>query len=63
MKGHQPEPDDWRPAAVPRFEIGKVADNHSVLDEGWSFLKDPRNEWPVNGQEWLFLRMFSSEDA
>ena len=63
FNSQQPEADDWRPAAVPRFDMSKMADNHSVLDEAWSFLQDPRNEWPVNGKEWLGLQMCSNEEV
>jgi hypothetical protein len=60
FKGHGCQPDDWRPAGVPRFDMDTIADNHAVVDAGWSFIRDPRNTWPVDGDEWLALRLFAS---
>lgn len=58
MTHEEPNTTGWRPADSPTFDISKISDNHRVLDEGWSFLKDGRNEWAVNGDRWMGMRMF-----
>jgi len=47
---------EWRPIGLPRFELKQIADNHSIMDEGWSFFADVRNEWAVNGATWMGQR-------
>nr|POE87058.1 atp-dependent dna helicase tlh1 [Quercus suber] len=51
-------PGEWKPEELPQFNIAKISDNHRVLDEGWNFLKDIRNEWPVDGETWMGMRLF-----
>jgi hypothetical protein len=53
--GH--ESPDWKPAILPRFDIRQISDNHAILDEGFSFLSDVRNVWPVNGERWMAGRI------
>jgi hypothetical protein len=58
----QPDPDgighpDWKPTALPRFDIGQISDNHAILDAGFSFVNDVRNLWPVDGQRWMAARV------
>ena len=48
---------EW-PEGLPRFDIRKIRDNHRILDEGWNFFKDVRNEWSVNGERWMGQRLF-----
>lgn len=56
-------PGEWKPSEMPRFDIGKISDNHRMLDEGWSFLKDVRNEWAVNGERWMGMRLFENSSV
>jgi hypothetical protein len=34
---------DWRAEDIPRFDIASIVDNHSVMDEGFSFVHNARN--------------------
>ena len=52
------DPREWKPESLPKFDNNQVADNHRVLDEGWSFLKDVRNKWAVDGERWMGMRLF-----
>lgn len=56
-----PDPSEWRPSELPRFDISKIADNHRVLDEGWNFFQDVRNEWAVDGEQWMGTRLFDDD--
>ena len=56
-----PDPSEWRPVTLPRFEMSKIADNHRILDEGWSFFKDVRNEWAVDSEKWMGSRLFDDD--
>ena len=51
-------PMDWRPAGLPQFHVAQIRDNHATMDEGWSFWKDVRNEWPVDGERYMGMRLF-----
>jgi len=50
---------DWRAEDMPRFDIASIVDNHSVMDEGFNFIHDARNPWPVEGKRWLGQRLFT----
>jgi len=50
---------DWRAEDMPRFDMSSIVDNHSVMDEGFSFIHDARNPWPVEGKRWLGQRLFT----
>jgi hypothetical protein len=50
---------DWRAEDMPRFDMASIVDNHSVMDEGFSFVHDARNQWPVEGKRWLCQRLFT----
>nr|OQO32516.1 hypothetical protein B0A51_00925 [Rachicladosporium sp. CCFEE 5018] len=52
--------EDWRPDRLPRTDINQIADNHAIADEGWSFLHDPRNKWPVDGRKWMGQQLFTN---
>ena len=43
--------DSWKPNGLLYFELSQLFDNPAELSEGWSFLKDSRNVWPVNRNE------------
>lgn len=60
-----PNPDsrEWRPVDLPRFDMNKIADNHRILDEGWSFFKDVRNKWPVDRESWMATRLFQDDSV
>jgi hypothetical protein len=34
---------------MPGFDLASIVDNHSVIDEGFNFVHDARNRWPVDG--------------
>jgi hypothetical protein len=34
---------DWRAEDILRFDIASIVNNHSVMDEGFSFVYDARN--------------------
>jgi hypothetical protein len=34
---------DWRAEDMLRFDMASIVDNHSVMDEGFSFVYDARN--------------------
>lgn len=53
---------EWRPIGLPRFELKQIADNHSIMDEGWSFFADVRNEWAVDGTTWMGQRALHEPD-
>ena len=50
---------DWRAEDMPRFDMASIVDNHSVMDEGFSFIHDARNQWPVDGKRWLGRQLFT----
>jgi hypothetical protein len=50
---------DWRVEDMPRFDIASIVDNHSVMDEGFSFVYDAHNAWSVDGKRWLGQRLFT----
>jgi hypothetical protein len=49
----------WRAEDMPRFDMASIVDNHSIMDEGYSFAHDARNPWPVEGKRWLGQRLFT----
>jgi hypothetical protein len=38
---------------VPTVDVGLLADNPVETSEGWSFLNDTRNVFPVDGRRWM----------
>ncbi|KAK5110579.1 hypothetical protein LTR85_000994 [Meristemomyces frigidus] len=54
------DPTTWRPEELPRFDVQQIRDDHAMMDEGWSFWKDVRNEWPVDGERYMGMRLFQS---
>jgi hypothetical protein len=50
---------DWQAEDMLRFDIASIVDNHSVMDEGFSFVHDARNPWLVDGKQWLGQRLFT----
>jgi len=46
---------------LPHLDISSLADNAAELSEGWNFLKDSRNKFPVDGERWMWRRMFAEE--
>ena len=44
---------------VPEIPWATLHDDPSNSSVGWSFLRDQRNRWPVDGQSWLFHRIQS----
>jgi superfamily II DNA helicase RecQ len=50
---------DWRAEDMPRFDMAGIVDNHAIMDEGFSFIHDARNPWPVDGKRWLGQRLFT----
>lgn len=41
---------DWQAEDMPRFEMTNIVDNYAVMDEGFSFVHDACNPWPVEGK-------------
>ena len=46
---------------LPALDLKSVCDNAAELSEGWNFLKDSRNEFTVDGERWMWRRMFVEE--
>jgi superfamily II DNA/RNA helicase len=51
----------WKPDGLPGFELSQLFDNPAELSEGWSFLKDSRNSWEVDGNAWMWERVLGIE--
>ncbi len=47
---------------LPVLDITKLADNAAELSEGWGFLRDSRNKFPIDGERWMWRRSFAEED-
>jgi hypothetical protein len=52
--------DEGRQA--PAIDIEKLVDNPVETSEGWSFLEDSRNEFPVDGKRWMWKRLVRGEE-
>jgi len=50
---------DWHAEDMPRFAMANIVDNPSVMDEGFNFIQDGRNAWPVDGKRWMGERLFT----
>lgn len=50
---------DWRAEDMPRFDMAGIVDNYAIMDEGFSFIHDARNLWPVDRKRWLGQRLFT----
>jgi hypothetical protein len=48
---------------VPTVDVGLLADNPVETSEGWSFLNDTRNVFPVDGRRWMLRRLASEPDG
>jgi len=46
---------------VPAIKVEKLEDDCSEDKVGWSFLDDPRNQWSVDGKQWLLNRVCQEE--
>lgn len=44
---------------VPSIYWDTLRDDMGNQEIGWSFLKDPRNRFSVDGQQWLFRQLLS----
>ena len=42
---------------VPQIPWFKIRDDPTNTEAGWSFLRDERTKWPVDGKSWLFERI------
>ena len=40
-------------AVLPALDLAYIFDNAAEITEGWSFLKDVRNTFEVDGTRWL----------
>jgi hypothetical protein len=38
-----PRISNWRAEDIPQFDMASIVNNHSVMDEGFSFIHDARN--------------------
>ena len=50
-----------REVQLPALDLKSVCDNAAELSEGRDFLKGSRNEFTVNGERWMWRRMFAEE--
>ena len=46
---------------LPELDLGKLFDNAAEMTEGWSFLSDTRNVWAVEGERWMWRRMWEEK--
>ena len=46
---------------LPMLDMGQLADNAAELSEGWNFLRDSRNRFPIDGERWMWRRLFAEE--
>ncbi|KAK5020800.1 hypothetical protein LTS07_011424 [Exophiala sideris] len=44
---------------LPALDLSSLVDNPSQIQEGFSFLRDARNQFSVKGETWLFHRVVS----
>jgi hypothetical protein len=49
------------PQQVPPIHWDSMVDNPSESRVGWSFLDDERNKFNVDGQWWLYERMYKEQ--
>jgi len=47
--------------AMPPIDLRRLFDNAAEMAEGWSFLRDPRNAWGIDGDRWMWERMNRGE--
>ncbi|TIA28291.1 hypothetical protein D6C78_10812 [Aureobasidium pullulans] len=57
------EQDDGGDAKLPKLDLAELFDNPAEMTEEWNFLKDPRNKWDVDGQKWMWKRMWNEEEV
>jgi hypothetical protein len=48
---------------APTVDVGSLVDNPVETSEGWSFLNDTRNVFPVDGRRWMWRRPASEPDG
>ena len=48
---------------MPELDLQSIFDNAAEMAEEWNFLKDPRNEWEVDGKRWIWDRMFTEHEV
>jgi len=53
--------EDDKTTVIPKVNLDRLFDNAAEMTEGWSFLRDTRNEWGINGERWLWDRMNREE--
>ena len=46
-------------SGLPQVPWALLRDNPAEAKPGWNFLQDPRCQWPVKGESWLFQRVGS----
>jgi hypothetical protein len=46
---------------LPKIEWTMIKDDHSEARVGYSFLRDPRNEWVAKGKNWVLNRILESK--
>ena len=50
-----------RDDALPALDFKSLCDNAAELSEGWNFLKDSRNQFTIDGERWMWRRMFAEK--
>ena len=55
-------PDKSREDVVPKLHLHRLQDNHANTQQGWNFLKDPRNEavLEAGGERWILNRVLGN---
>ena len=55
-------PDESREDVVPKLPLHRLQDNHANTQQGWNFLKDPRNEAVLEpgGESWIMNRVLGN---
>ena len=46
---------------LPALDLKALSDNAAELSEGWNFLQDRHNHFVVDGERWLWRRMFKEK--
>jgi superfamily II DNA helicase RecQ len=47
---------------LPAIQWDLIVDNPAELRDGWNFLQDARNSWPVDSAEWLHERIADEDE-
>ncbi|KAI5235343.1 hypothetical protein E4T42_09726 [Aureobasidium subglaciale] len=51
--------EEGQGSKLPDLNMAELFDDPSEMIESWSFLKDPRNTFSVDGHKWMWKRLFN----